>query len=57
MMTWLEALNDAWNELVQTAPVARQYRTKLISTEVPLDILAGMRARDSAPCLSGSRGA
>jgi Putative PD-(D/E)XK family member, (DUF4420) len=51
MMTWLEALNGAWNELAKTAPLARQYRTKLISTEVPLDILAGMRASDSAPCL------
>jgi Putative PD-(D/E)XK family member, (DUF4420) len=51
MMTWLEALNDAWDELAHTAPLARQYRTKLISTEVPLDILAGMRASDGAPCL------
>lgn len=50
-MTWLGALNDAWDELANTAPLARQYRTKLISTEVPLDILAGMRASDSAPCL------
>jgi hypothetical protein len=50
-MAWLEVLNDAWNELARTASVARQYRTKLISTEVPLDILAGMRASDSAPCL------
>jgi Putative PD-(D/E)XK family member, (DUF4420) len=51
MIVWLDVLNDAWNELAQTAPVARQYRTKLISTEVPLDILAGMRASDGAPCL------
>lgn len=50
-MTWLSALNDAWDELAQTAPVAHQYRSKLISTEVPLDILAGMRALDGAPCL------
>lgn len=50
-MTWLEALNDAWDELAKTAPLARQYRTKLISTEMPLDILAGMRASDNAPCL------
>jgi hypothetical protein len=51
MMIWLEALNDAWDELAKIAPLARQYRTKLISTEMPLDILAGMRASDSAPCL------
>lgn len=51
MTAWLNALNDAWDELAQTAPVARQFRTKLISTEVSLDILAGMRAVDSAPCL------
>jgi hypothetical protein len=50
-MTWLEALNDAWDELARTAPLARHYRTKLISTEASLDILAGMRASDSAPCL------
>lgn len=51
MMAWLDVLDDAWNELAQTAPVARQYRTRLISTDVPLDILAGMRAADGAPCL------
>lgn len=50
-MTWISALNDAWDELAQTAPVAHQFRSKLISTEVPLDILAGMRAMDGAPCL------
>ncbi|RWP10971.1 MAG: PD-(D/E)XK motif protein [Mesorhizobium sp.] len=51
MTAWLDALNDAWDELAQIAPVARQFRTKLISTEVSLDILAGMRAVDNAPCL------
>ncbi|WP_038934312.1 PD-(D/E)XK motif protein [Bradyrhizobium japonicum] len=51
MMIWLRALNDAWDELARTAPVARQYRTRLISTDVPLDILAGIRAADGAPCL------
>lgn len=50
-MVWLAALNEAWEELVRTAPHARQYRTKLISAEAPLDIFAGMRASDSAPCL------
>ena len=42
MTPWLDALNDAWNELAQIEPVARQYRTRLISTNVSLDILAGM---------------
>jgi hypothetical protein len=51
MNAWLDVLNNAWDDLAQTAPVARQYRSKLISTEVPLNILAGMRASDSAPCL------
>ena len=50
-MVWLQALNEAWDELARTDPVARQYRTRLISTDVPLDILAGMRASDGAPCL------
>lgn len=51
MTGWLGALNDAWNELARIAPVARQYRTKLISKDVTLDLLAGMRAADDAPCL------
>ncbi|AXA74363.1 PD-(D/E)XK motif protein [Achromobacter xylosoxidans] len=50
-MIWLEALNNAWDELEQTAPVAHQFRSKLISTDMPLDLLAGMRATDDAPCL------
>lgn len=48
---WLAALNRVWDELVQADPVSRVYRSKLISTDVPLDILAGMRASDNAPCL------
>lgn len=51
MTVWMDALNDAWNELATIPPVARQYRTKLISTDVTLDLLAGMRAADNAPCL------
>ncbi|MEH6952647.1 PD-(D/E)XK motif protein [Nitrobacter sp. NHB1] len=51
MTAWLDVLNNAWNELAQTSPIARQYRTKLISKDVPLDIFAGMRAADGAPCL------
>jgi hypothetical protein len=51
MTAWLDALHNAWNELAATSPVARQYRTKLISKDVTLDVLAGMRAADDAPCL------
>src|SRR5258706_13301394 len=51
MTSWLAALNEAWNELAQTAPVSRQYRSKLISKDVPLEIRAGLRAIDNTPCL------
>src|SRR4051794_12718093 len=51
MTGWLVALNEAWNTLAKSAPVSRQYRSKLVSTEVPLDVLAAMRATDNAPCL------
>ncbi len=51
MTAWLDALYSAWDELAKTAPVSRQYRTRLISTEVSLEIRAGMRAIDNAPCL------
>ena len=51
MNTWLEALHDAWNELAEITPVSRQYRSRLLSTEVSLEIRAGMRAADDAPCL------
>lgn len=51
MTAWLVALNNAWNTLAQSAPISRQYRSKLISTEVHLDVLAAMRATDNAPCL------
>jgi hypothetical protein len=51
MTAWVDVLNDAWNELAQIAPVSRQYRSKLISKDVSLEIRAGMRAIDNAPCL------
>jgi hypothetical protein len=51
MTRWLEALNAAWYELGQIAPVAREYRTKVIAAHAPLDVRAGMRAIDDAPCL------
>lgn len=51
MTDWLATLNDAWNELGQIRPLARQYRSRLISNEIPLEIRAGRRADDDAPCL------
>ena len=51
MTAWLNALNTAWNELARTAPVARQYRSKIISAQDVLEVRAGMRAVDDAPCL------
>lgn len=51
MINWLEKINNAWADLLHVEPIARHYRTKLLSTEVPLDILAAIRAIDNAPCL------
>lgn len=51
MTSWLGTLNEAWDELAPITPVSRQYRSKLISKDVSLEIRAGMRAIDNAPCL------
>lgn len=51
MTRWFDALNTAWNELAQIAPVARQYRSRVISANSALEMRAGMRAVDNAPCL------
>lgn len=51
MNAWPDRLNEAWNELAQTPAVARQYRSRLISTNIVLEIRAAMRAVDDAPCL------
>jgi hypothetical protein len=51
MTNWARALSDAWNDLRQISPVAREFRTKLISAELSVDIFAAMRAADNAPCL------
>ncbi|MFZ6746480.1 PD-(D/E)XK motif protein [Undibacterium sp. JH2W] len=51
MINWLAKLNDAWIDLLHVAPVARLYRTKLLSAEVSLNILVAVRATDNAPCL------
>jgi len=51
MNRWVDALNTAWDELADVAPVAREYRSRAVSTETGLDIRAGIRAADGAPCL------
>jgi hypothetical protein len=51
MTNWLDALNTAWDELAHIAPVERQYRSKALSANSSLEIRAGMRAIDNAPCL------
>ncbi len=51
MTAWLNELNTAWNDLAQIAPVERQYRSRALSMQTALEIRAGMRAVDNAPCL------
>lgn len=51
MTSWVTLLTEAWDELSQTAPIAREYRSKVLSGSLPLEISAGMRAVDDAPCL------
>lgn len=51
MTQWTAPLIAAWNELAAILPVARQYRSKVIAVDVPLEIRAGLRAPDDAPCL------
>jgi len=51
MTYWIDVLNSAWDELAQTVPIARQYRSRSISADTVLEIRAGMRALDNAPCL------
>lgn len=51
MTRWLETLVTAWDELARVAPIAQQYRSRVISADAALEIRAGMRAIDNAPCL------
>lgn len=51
MTRWLGALHTAWDELALIAPIARQYRSRVVSAETPLEIRASIRAIDNAPCL------
>jgi hypothetical protein len=51
MTAWADLLNEAWNDLAETAPVSRAYRSRVIPGDLQLEISAGMRATDNAPCL------
>ncbi|WP_064685704.1 PD-(D/E)XK motif protein [Rhizobium bangladeshense] len=51
MTSWVTLLTEAWDELTQTAPISREYRSKVLAGNLPLEISAGMRAADNAPCL------
>ncbi|MEJ0022880.1 MAG: PD-(D/E)XK motif protein [Alphaproteobacteria bacterium] len=51
MTSWVTLLAEAWDELLLTAPVSRAYRSRFLAGDLPLEIAAGMRAADNAPCL------
>ena len=48
---WQEVLRAAWRDLALHAPLARLFRTRRLSIDLPLDAHAGLRAVDDAPCL------
>ncbi|MGO6795700.1 PD-(D/E)XK motif protein [Rhizobium ruizarguesonis] len=51
MTSWVTLLTEAWDEVAQTAPISREYRSKVLAGNLPLEISAGRRAADNAPCL------
>ncbi|MPY74564.1 MAG: PD-(D/E)XK motif protein [Alphaproteobacteria bacterium] len=48
---WHDTLQEAWTELGQHPPQARQFRTRRLSYELALDAYAALRSVDDAPCL------
>ncbi len=46
-----ESLRSAWNELSKHTARQRQFLTKRLSTSHALDLYAGLRAADDAPCI------
>ena len=48
---WADALRGAWAELSRHPARTRQFRTRRLAPELPLDIYAALRAVDDAPCL------
>lgn len=48
---WPESLRSAWVELARHPVQARQFRTRRLLPTLNLDVHAGLRAVDDAPCL------
>ena len=48
---WQDALRSAWKELAQHPAQSRQFRTRRLSPTLALNVYAGLRAPDDAPCL------
>src|SRR5688572_10346296 len=48
---WEQALRAAWRELSLRTPRARRFRTRRLSSGLPLAAHAGLRAVDDARCL------
>lgn len=49
--SWHEALRTAWTELARYPAQNRQFRTRRLSENLPVDAYAALRAVDDAPCL------
>jgi hypothetical protein len=50
-VAWQEVLREAWNALVGQSAQLREFRTRRLSRDFPLNAYAAMRATDDAPCL------
>jgi Putative PD-(D/E)XK family member, (DUF4420) len=48
---WQDVLRSAWTELARYPAQSRQFRTRRLSPELALNVYAGLRALDNAPCL------
>ena len=48
---WQDVLREAWIDLSRNPAQSRQFRTRRLSTELPLDAYAALRAVDDSPCL------
>jgi Putative PD-(D/E)XK family member, (DUF4420) len=49
--SWPDELRTAWGMLREHPAQAREYRTRPLTGEFPLDAYAALRAADDAPCL------
>lgn len=48
---WVDLLRKAWAELSLHPARTRQFRSQLLTPDLPIDVYAGLRAADDAPCL------